>query len=231
VKIWDIRSEKLALTFSGHRKEVKCVLFSLDGTAVFSGSNDHTIQKFETKTGRVLWTAVGHSNVVRCLSISADLLASGSFDHSVRIWSSESGKCRFECNGHTDHVMSVDFCPTNDRILCSASDDLSIRLWNTRDGSCLFVKERAHDDDNLLARFTFDGQRLISGSFDDTLKVWRVDGTGAAAAAAEAVTGSAPKKTEERGRTSEETAKEAEKTPEIAAEAQPPMLSETEVLK
>jgi len=179
-KIWDFRSGKCALTFNGHRNAVYSVLFSRDGRAVFSGSYDKTVMKFEATTGRAVWTAEGHTSSVWCLAISVagDVLASGSTDHTIRIWSSDDGKCRKVCGGHTNTVFGLDFCPTNDRILCSASNDKSMRLWNRLDGTCLFIKENAHDQCIDAVRLTFDGQRVISGSFDPTVKVWRVNGVG-----------------------------------------------------
>ena len=95
VKIWDIESGKIVLTFNGHRDVVNSVLFSRDGTAVFSGSGDKTVMKFEATTGRVMSTAKGHASSVYYLAISGagDVLASGSYDHTIRIWGSQYGEC------------------------------------------------------------------------------------------------------------------------------------------
>jgi len=178
VKIWDIRSEKCTLTFNGFGDWAKSVLFSRDGRAVFSGSADKSIVKFETTTGRVIWTAEEHNYGVHCLamSVAGDVLASGSKDSTIRIWLSDYGKCIAVCRGHTDMVSAVDFCPSNDRILGSVSMDRTFRLWNTLDGTCLFVKENVHNGHIWCFRFTFDGQYAISASNDKTLKVWRVNG-------------------------------------------------------
>ena len=42
--------------------------FACDGRAVFSGSADKTVMKIEATTGRVVWTAEGHTSDVQCLA-------------------------------------------------------------------------------------------------------------------------------------------------------------------
>ena len=181
VKIWDIRNEICRLSFIGHSDGVFSTAFSRDSRSVFSVSADKTLQKFDAETGQVLWRAVGHSNGAQCLAISVagDVLVSGGEDTDIRIWGSECGECRFICRGHVGAVHSVDFCPgpvVDSYIFGSASADMSIRLWSALSGTCIFVKEMAHVNQINALRFSFDGQYVLSGSSDGTVKRWRLAG-------------------------------------------------------
>jgi platelet-activating factor acetylhydrolase IB subunit alpha len=64
------------------------------GDQLLSCSRDQTIKLWEVASGYCLRTYSGHSEWVRCLSISLDglHLASGSVDHSIMIWEITSGR-------------------------------------------------------------------------------------------------------------------------------------------
>jgi WD40 repeat protein len=75
-------------------KRVNCVLWSLDGSQLFSASDDRTIRCWNSETGKSIgkpWT--GHTDRVTSLSLSPDgtKLASASYDKTVRFWDTRSG--------------------------------------------------------------------------------------------------------------------------------------------
>jgi F-box/WD-40 domain protein 7 len=70
-------------------------------------------------------TLLGHTDIVRCLQISATLLISGSYDHTLKLWDLKAGTCTNTLRGHTDAVLCLQF--DNEKIV-SGSADRSIRV-------------------------------------------------------------------------------------------------------
>lgn len=102
VSIWDLSGRLLNL-FEGHRRWVRAVAFSPNGTHVASGSDDETIRITNVKTGMALGRPIQCGDKVISLAFSADgmRLASGLWEGLVRIWdvspqSLVSGKYRLQ---------------------------------------------------------------------------------------------------------------------------------------
>jgi len=71
------------------------VALSPDGRLLAGGADDGSVWLWETRTGRLLATLQGHTDLVFGVALSADgrMLASGSFDGTVRLWDATSGAC------------------------------------------------------------------------------------------------------------------------------------------
>ncbi|KIJ09599.1 hypothetical protein PAXINDRAFT_172441, partial [Paxillus involutus ATCC 200175] len=84
IQVYDVDSGELVLgPIKGHEDYTRCVLWSLDGSRLFSASNDRTIRCWNSETGKSIgkpWR--GHTNLVNSLSLSPDgtKLASTSYD-------------------------------------------------------------------------------------------------------------------------------------------------------
>ncbi|KAF1911347.1 WD40-repeat-containing domain protein [Ampelomyces quisqualis] len=63
VKVWNVRTGACIRTFSGHSKGIACVQF--DGRRIVSGSSDETVRIFDQATGAEVACLQGHSNLVR----------------------------------------------------------------------------------------------------------------------------------------------------------------------
>jgi WD40 repeat protein len=121
--------------FKGHSDWVQSVAFSPNGQLLASGSEDHTIKLWDSRTGELCQTLKGHSNAVRSVTFSPNgrLLASGSGDDTIKLWDSSTGELRQTIEGHPSLVQSVAFSP-NSQLLTSGSMDHTINLWDS--GTC-----------------------------------------------------------------------------------------------
>ncbi|KAF8553448.1 WD40 repeat-like protein [Imleria badia] len=134
VYVYDVDSGTLILKLGplqGHEHCVRCVLWSCDGSRLFSGSDDETIRCWNTDTGEQIgrpWT--GHTNWISSLSLSPDgsILASSSLDETVRFWDSTSGHGIGQDLQHDDDVNAVCFSPSGE-FVASATGDGMIYLW------------------------------------------------------------------------------------------------------
>jgi WD40 repeat protein/tRNA A-37 threonylcarbamoyl transferase component Bud32 len=164
-------------TIKEHGGMVYAIAFTPDGQYIASGSSDHTIKMWETRTGKLYsrlgrWFS-GHTDSVwnLCFSPNQKILASASYDRTIKLWETISKK-NYTLFGHGNWVNSVAFHP-NGLLLASSSSDCTIKLWQTSTGKEIRTLA-SHTDSVLSVNFSPDGQTLASSSADNTIKIWEV---------------------------------------------------------
>lgn len=107
----------------------------------------------------------GHSAPVKGVAVNVDgsMIASASSDTTVRLWNLRGSSITI--SGHTDAVNTV---AINETYLASAGRD--IRLWDIESHKLLRVFD-GHTDEITSVMFAGDN-RLVSGSWDKTARVW-----------------------------------------------------------
>lgn len=191
------------ISFSGHEQNVvTCLQF--DSDKIISGSDDQTINVYDTKTGQLLKKLVGHNGGVWALQYWKNTLVSGSTDRTVRVWDIEEGRCTHKFHGHTSTVRClIIVTPTENPIthkvepkfpvIITGSRDSSLRIWKLPDikkdppyNSSDYNNNSNNTNNNpyflkLLNGHTDSvraiagsGNVLVSGSYDHTVRVWNI---------------------------------------------------------
>ncbi|XP_051535253.1 autophagy-related protein 16-1-like isoform X2 [Myxocyprinus asiaticus] len=113
----------------------------------------------------------GEVNAVR-FGPGSRLLATGGMDRRVKLWEVISGHCEPKgvLTGSNAGITSVDFDSAGSYLL-AASNDFASRIW-TVDDYRLRHTLTGHSGKVLSARFLLDNARIVSGSYDRTLKLW-----------------------------------------------------------
>ena len=129
VRMYDVDSG--TLLSESQQALVYCVLWSRDGSRVFSGSDDKTIRCCNSDTGEQIghpWT--GHTSWINSLSLSPDgsILASASRDKTVRFWDATIGHPTGRHLQHDKGVNDVRFSPSGESVV-SAGWDGKLYLW------------------------------------------------------------------------------------------------------
>lgn len=185
-----------------HRHVVTCLLF--DGDKILTGSDDTKINVYDTKTGALRNRLEGHEGGVWALQYEGDTLVSGSTDRSVRVWDIKSGKCLQTFQGHTSTVrclvilkpVQIDTEPDGtpvmmpkEPLIITGSRDSTLRVWklpqpgdrqifqagppaNDRDNPYFLRTLSGHH--NSVRAIAAHGDTLISGSYDCTVRVWKI---------------------------------------------------------
>uniref|UniRef100_A0A4W5QM26 ATG16 autophagy related 16-like 1 (S. cerevisiae) n=1 Tax=Hucho hucho TaxID=62062 RepID=A0A4W5QM26_9TELE len=113
----------------------------------------------------------GEVNAVR-FSPGSRLLATGGMDRRVKLWEVVSGRCepKGALTGSNAGITSIEFDSAGSYLL-AASNDFASRIW-TVDDYRLRHTLTGHSGKVLAARFLLDNARIVSGSYDRTLKLW-----------------------------------------------------------
>jgi F-box and WD-40 domain protein CDC4 len=126
------------ISFQGHgRNVVTCLQF--DSERVISGSDDSTINIYETRTGRLSHTLHGHDGGVWALQYLESILVSGSTDRTVRVWDIETAECTQIFYGHTSTVRCLQIIMPRlqsdgsylpeEPVIVTGSRDSTLRVW------------------------------------------------------------------------------------------------------
>jgi eukaryotic-like serine/threonine-protein kinase len=171
VRLWDAGSGALRATLRGHRGEIPAKAFSPDGTRIATGSYDQTVRLWDARTGKLLATMEGHKGWVNDVAFSPDgtRLATGSDDRTVRLWDATSGSLLAVLHGHTSGVHSIGY--SADGATLWAVADGVVRTWDAREVERRGVL-RGHTDLIYAVAIHPDGDRVASGSWDGTIRLW-----------------------------------------------------------
>ncbi|CAG8533752.1 10932_t:CDS:2 [Paraglomus occultum] len=198
VRVWDLYTGRLIRVLTGHSQGVRTLQF--DKKILITGSMDATLRVWDYHTGQCIRRLTGHTGTVVSLHFDdKKRVASGSADHTIRVWDFIMGTC-FTLTGHCDWVNSVKLY---ENLLFSCSDDTSIRIWDLETRTCvrtlvghvqsvqciqlapaLAFSNRSstpvqhtpsaanHSNDDCPEADSYPV--LVSGSLDNTIKVWDI---------------------------------------------------------
>lgn len=178
IRIWNYETAtRIALIPAANR--VWSVAFSLDGSALFAGS-DSEVMRINTETWAVERTrqvppGSGQvPNVVYSISVSADgsrIVTSEGSRIVIRNATTLDSLVGFA--GHEGPVYAVAFSPDGSRIASGGADRI-IRTWNTSTAQIVNITPVATGS-ILSLQYASNGQFLIAGGGDATAKIYATD--------------------------------------------------------
>ncbi len=175
IKIWQLDKERSVIHLTGHQGSILALLICFDNQTLISASADKTIKIWNLKNGNLVRTLVGHQKAVTSLALSPDgnQLASGSYDTMVKLWNWQAGKHLLNLEGHSSGISALSFSNDGLPLLASGSNDGAVNIWHLGRNQLVNILVDHSQKINALS-FSPNGQILISGSHDQTLKIWRV---------------------------------------------------------
>lgn len=152
------------------------------GTQALSGHRDGRVRLWSLETGQCLATLKGHSDIVNSVQVTPDerFAVSGSNDKTVKLWDLEAGTCVGTLEGHQNQVWSVAISPDGTLIASTGFVDKTARIWDWKSGACLQVIKNEDAWIPVSVAFSPDGSRLVVGTTEDTIYVYRLTGIRAA---------------------------------------------------
>ncbi|KAL9624200.1 MAG: hypothetical protein Q9160_001447 [Pyrenula sp. 1 TL-2023] len=170
--VWNMKDYTPIRRLIGHTAGVLDVCF--DSRYIITCSKDTTICAWSRKTGELIKKLCGHRGPVNAVQLRGDLVASASGDGMAKLWNLRSGLCIKEFPSRDRGLACVDFSEDGTTILAGGNDRV-VYQFDTNTGA--LVRElKGHKD--LVRSLHLDSvnNRIVSGSYDMSVKVWDGDG-------------------------------------------------------
>jgi len=172
IRIWDLERGIEQEVLRGHLTAVSALAQNVDGTELFSGSDDGSIIYWNNEKGIIEKQLVGaHPAEVVALALhpKGKLLASADQEGTLRLWSFPDFSLIREFREHFGRISVLRFNKLGDRLLSGATDGTVIVWdWDREEmGFRLETGKPVHDLD-----LHPDAQTLIIASEESVIRFW-----------------------------------------------------------
>ncbi len=172
VGIWDLRKGEWLFKFSCSCGDQRCVRFSPAGDKLLCGGRDGVVRVWDTTSGQELAHVPLHRDRVHTASFSADGLVVTSVGDDRRILRYDLLSQQVTLDRELKGAKLRSLCLVNDYLIAAAGADNSIHIFSTADDVEL-GKLDGHT--GSVAVMCCSGDRLVSGSFDTTVRIWNIE--------------------------------------------------------
>ena len=102
-----------------HSGSINCVSYSTNGLKIITASQDKSAKIWDTISGKVHLTLIGHGDSINYCEFSTDgkKVITASDDEKIKVWSVETGECLLTLIGHHDRVFFSYFVDSAQRSL------------------------------------------------------------------------------------------------------------------
>jgi eukaryotic-like serine/threonine-protein kinase len=172
VQVWDLSDGSERRRLKGAADNLRCVAINPDGRRVAGGSSDKTIRIWAVdQAGSPSIVLKGHTAEVNSVAFLSNgtILVSGGADDTLRLWDVANGAPKGNLRAEVGKVTAVASGKASNRF-AFAGDGLRVRQ---ADGA--ISPFNGHIGTVLCIAFSADGQYLVSGGNDRTVRVWRAD--------------------------------------------------------
>ena len=171
----------LELPINGHNGTIRSICFdpSSDLTLLTAGDIDKNIKMWDTENGSSKGELIGHNKDVTTIKWSNDgsYFGSGSQDKTIKLWDLKSLKeiCTIPTLGYGP-INDISLLNTGEMLIVAAGHvDGNITIWDAQRKSLFTeIKENSHGKEVRTVCFSPDGKYLISGGFDNKIKIYDI---------------------------------------------------------
>jgi WD40 repeat protein len=174
-RLWNVVARRAGKTLASQTDAVNAVAFSPDGKLLAAASADKSVQIWDAASGKPLQTLRDHADSVLGLAFRADgkYMASCGADKSFKIWDTVTWKRLYTIGAHEEPVTALAF--NSDNSLLSAGADRVAKVWNVAaDNASSSRTLGGHEKPVLCVAVSQDGQFAVTGSADNTVKLWKI---------------------------------------------------------
>jgi len=179
ITIWNSETGATLFELKGHNSWVTCCRFTTKGDLIISSSQDSTIKIWDAKKGVLLRTLKG-PGPIREFKIFPDgkkIITVFHNEKSIQIWDLWNGTLLKTFSASFGQPHSCDISPDGSWIIVGSDhypeDKYILHLLNSKTG-VVNKSFEAHLNSINSCCFFPNGRKLVSTSYDETVKVWNV---------------------------------------------------------
>ncbi|MGL6140492.1 MAG: WD40 repeat domain-containing protein, partial [Planktothrix sp.] len=175
IKLWDAECEGIERgELSDHSDDVICLAVDSNKGLLASGDRRGYIKLWKISNKKVIFPIPSDQFPINSLAFSPDgqFLVSGSNGGAIKVWNVETQKEHPVDWQESQPINCVAFSPNGSLIATGCNN--TIIIWDLKNPqSSPICRLEEHHKAVTAVVFTPDGKKLISGSKDGTVKVWR----------------------------------------------------------
>lgn len=187
IKLWNAQSglgesqEPEPMSYDENKNFVSAVAYSPRGNHILTAYWDHTAKLWDL-SGKQIQSFDGHTDKLNAVAFSSDgqFVLTGSKDNTAKLWNLQGEL--LNTLPHQLPVQSVTFSPDGQYILTAGGEweTGEAKMWavDLNGKSCQIQAVRSfegHEGAISSAVFSPDGQLILTGCRDTTLKLWHKD--------------------------------------------------------
>lgn len=172
IGLWNLRTNAWHLKFSCSCDDQRCVRFSPEGDKLLCGGRDGELCVWDTATGEELAHVPLHRDRIHTAAFSADgqVITSVGEDRRLVRYDLLSGKTTLDRELKGAKLRSL--CLINDYLIAAAGANNTIHIYDALADEEL-GKLTGHS--GSVAVMCSCADRLVSGSFDTTVRLWKLE--------------------------------------------------------
>lgn len=174
--VWEWQSESYILKQQGHLDSMNTLAYSPDGTRIITASDDGKIKVWDVQSGFCIVTFTEHTGGVTACQFAkrGNVLFTASLDGSIRAWDLIRYRNFRTFTAPTRLSFSSLALDPSGEVVCAGSlDSFDIHIWSVQTGQ-LLDQMSGHEGPVSTLAFTPDGNALVSGSWDHTVRIWNI---------------------------------------------------------
>ena len=170
--------ENIIRKFYGHQQEVCGLKWSFDGSQLASGGNDNNLMVWSLHSNKPLMCNNDHIAAVKAIAWSPhqhNILASGggTADRTIRFWNTNTFEQIFKIDTGSQ-VCNLVFSKSSNELVSTHGYSLNqINVWKLPNMQKIATLT-GHSFRVLYLSLSPDGQSIVTGAGDKTLKFWNI---------------------------------------------------------
>ena len=170
--------ENIIRKYLGHQQEVCGLKWSFDGSQLASGGNDNNLMVWNLHSNKPLMCKDDHAAAVKAIAWSPhqhNILASGggTADRTIRLWNTTTFEPIFKVDTGSQ-VCNLVFSKSSNELVSTHGYSLNqINVWKLPNMQKIKTLT-GHSFRVLYLSLSPDGQSIVTGAGDKTLKFWNI---------------------------------------------------------
>ncbi|CAK4030952.1 Periodic tryptophan 2 [Lecanosticta acicola] len=176
--VWEWQSESYILKQQGHFDSMNALTYSPSGDKIITCADDGKIKVWDTTSGFCIVTFTEHTSGVTACEFAkrGNVLFTASLDGSIRAFDLIRYRCfRTFTAPKRLSFSSIAVDPSGEVVAAGSLDDFDIHIWSVQTGQ-LLDQLNGHEGPVSSLAFAPNGGNLVSGSWDNTVRIWSVFG-------------------------------------------------------